>query len=113
MGSITKWLINPVGSLIGGVTSKLMGGSFDKGASKGQFFGISGGIHQAAQEKNRATKVAAAAAATEQRGKVLSSAITTTSTSADAQRLNMTEGDGLGSQLQEGDFRNKRKIFGN
>ena len=114
MGVISALVGLGAAAALGGATSKAMGNSFWKGTIGGVIGGPIGGAVSAGIEKSSNAKKEAQRL-TEQskkRGAVLSTAVNSATVST-AKRLSMTSGGASGQELQAGDFRTKRNIFGN
>lgn len=113
MGIISALVGLGAAAALGGATSKAMGNSFWKGTIGGVIGGPIGGAVSAGIEKSsNAKKEAQLTEQSKKRGAVLSTAVNSATVST-AQRLSMTSGGASGQELQAGDFRTKRNIFGN
>jgi hypothetical protein len=106
MGIISALVGLGAAAALGGATSKAMGNSFWKGTIGGVIGGPIGGAVSAGIEKSSNAKKEAQRLTeqSQKRSAVLSTA---------QQRLTMTPGGASGQELQSGDFRTKRNIFGN
>lgn len=111
MGIISALVGLGAAAALGGATSKAMGNSFWKGTIGGVIGGPIGGAVSAGIEKSSNAKKEAQRLTeqSQKRGAVLLNSATVST----AKRLSMTSGGASGQELQAGDFRTKRNIFGN